>query len=139
MSVALLPTSNGYVDDGFVYAFVVYDEFAGTVTRFLRHDRKIFDWIFEPVPDEDFHSGTAYVHLPKGYYLHLGRIYHVLDEPPKTDNKLMMSRETRIAIDLEEDPIEIKAFISLRGAEDAFLEEFENAEVPDYRVFHLTR
>lgn len=138
MSLAVLPVSNGYVDDGFVYAFVVYDEFAGTVTRYLRYDRKIFDWIFEPVPEEDFHSGTAQVDLPKGYYLHLGRIYHVLDEPPKNANKLM-SRETRISIDREEDPIEIKAFMSLRGADDAFLEEFENAEVPDYRVFHLNR
>lgn len=139
MSVAVLPVSNGYVDDGFVYAFVVYDDFAGTVNRFLRNDRKIFDWIFEPVAEEEFYSGTAYVHLPKGYYLHLRRIYHVLDEPPKNANKLTMSRETRIAIDREEDPIEIKAFMSLRGAEDASIEEFENAHVPEYRVFYLNR
>lgn len=124
----------------FNYAFVVHDKFAREINRYVRHDRALYDWLFEPVPEEAFFNGRAEVALPEGYYFHNGYVYTETEPIPRslrTQNAEL--RQTNFRLGQWRPPVELKLIAAAREYWMVSLQEFNEAKIPTHRVFYLER
>lgn len=131
---------DSYLGEWFVYSFVVHDKFAGAINRYLRHDRALYDWIFEPVEEEAFINGKAEVELPEGYYFYQGHVYKDTEPVPRSlRNQNVGIRQTNVVLGQWRPPVELKLLMAAREFWQVSLKEIEEAKVPRHRTFYVDR
>lgn len=129
-----------YTDgEGFGYGFVENDDFTGTIKYYLRPDRVFFDWMFEPIPEEEFINGIAKVKLPEGYFFKRGLLFQIQGLRKDSPWEIIQEKaETHVEIS-QENPVHGKARIAIREFWCVDPLVFEAARLPVDKIFYVER
>lgn len=122
-----------YYEERFPYGFIITIENYYRTIYVARTDRVIFDWIMEPVPEEEFVGGLAKVALPSGYFFQHNQLYSQYDVGWLTNETIDTT-----AIIRQANPTLDKALAVVRGRNVGMTKYmFDEGSIPPERVFHL--
>lgn len=134
---AELEVSHYLAEDGFGYGFVLTYN-SGVQSYYIRNDRAILDWFFEPVPDEEYTSGIAFVALPEGYFYWGSTLFYGERQMPY--GLLDITHANKEVAISETNPVQDKALHVVLGSLELDRKEvFEAANLPIDKVFYLDR
>lgn len=122
-----------YYNGRFPYGFIITVKNYFRTIYVARNDRVIFDWIMEPVPEDEFVGGLAKVVLPTGYFFQHNQLYSQYDVGWLPNENISTK-----AIVGQENPTLDKALAVVRGRNVGMTKYmFDEDTIPPERVFHL--
>ena len=121
---------DSYYTEKFWYGLIMpAAKSGGTTFYYVRNDRALFDWIVEPVDEDKFINGAAYVAVPEGYFIARGMLNKPSKNVPleaKTDARVVQSAPTLF-----------KAFYAIAGAKLLEEDKFKAKQIPIHRIFYM--
>lgn len=118
----------------FYYGFIYNSAKGFGESYHVRSDRVMYDWMFEPVPDEDFVNRQTKVKLPEGYFHVDGRLYFPSKFAWAVSQKKKIQTEVNV---YQEAPVFSKALVLMMGSLGLSKWAFDKYELPEERIFHL--
>lgn len=118
--------------EGFGYGFVVTYQ-TGVQWCYIRNDRAILDWMFEPINEDQFIDGVATIDLPDGYF-YWREVFK--GDGPKPYGVNMEKATNQVSIG-QENPVQDKAWIAITGLREVGRDVIEAANLPIDKIFYI--